>query len=172
MEFLYQNLLYWLGGLYPHLKHFLKLFVEKDDAVWLLFVFNWYEFVFLTRLLFEVIVFVIWLLVDGFGSFIDDSWIVTCKCSIEFIKLSPHFSSLCERELITFMAAKSVALSIEFAIPICLMLLMKQIPMYAESSDEVLTRNTVYFGYENLFWVQISFNFLQFLLIKFGWSFW
>ena len=49
------------------------------------------------------------------------------------------------------MAAKSVALSIEFAIPICLMLLMKQIPMYAESSDEVLTRNTVYFGYENLF---------------------
>ena len=49
------------------------------------------------------------------------------------------------------MAAKSLAVSIEFAIPICLMLLMKQIAMYAESSDEVFTRNTVYFGYENLF---------------------
>ena len=49
------------------------------------------------------------------------------------------------------MAAKSLAVSIEFAIPICLMLLIKQIAMYAESSNEVFTRNTVYFGYENLF---------------------
>ena len=45
----------------------------------------------------------------------------------------------------------NLAVSIEFAIPICLMLLMKQIAMYAESFDEVFTRNTVYFGYENLF---------------------
>ena len=67
MEFLYQNLLYWCGGLYPHLKHFLKLFVEKDDLVRLLFFFILYELVFLTRLLFEVIDFVIWLLVEGFG---------------------------------------------------------------------------------------------------------
>ena len=49
------------------------------------------------------------------------------------------------------MTAKSLAVSIEFAFPICLMLLMKQIAMYAESYDEVFTRNTVYFGYENLF---------------------
>ena len=28
---------HWLGGLYPHLKHFLKLFVEKEDVVRLLF---------------------------------------------------------------------------------------------------------------------------------------
>ena len=49
------------------------------------------------------------------------------------------------------MAAKSLAVSIEFAIPICLMLLMKQSDMYAESSDEVFTRITVYFVNENLF---------------------
>ena len=49
------------------------------------------------------------------------------------------------------MAAKSLAVSIEFAIPIFLKLLRKQIAMYAESSDEVITHNTVYFGYENLF---------------------
>ena len=47
------------------------------------------------------------------------------------------------------MAAKSLAVSIEFAIPICSILLMKQIAMYAESSDDVFIRNTVYFGYEN-----------------------
>ena len=50
----------------------------------------------------------------------------------------------------TFMAAKSLAGFIEFAIPICLMLLMKQIAMYAESSDKVFTRNTVYFVHGNL----------------------
>ena len=37
------------------------------------FFFILYEFVFLSRLLFEVIGFVIWLFVEGFGSFIDDS---------------------------------------------------------------------------------------------------
>ena len=36
------------------------------------------------------------------------------------------------------MAARSLAVSIEFAIPICFMLLMKQIAMYAESSNEDL----------------------------------
>ena len=35
------------------------------------------------------------------------------------------------------MAAKSLAVTIEFAISICLMLLMKQIAMYVESFDEV-----------------------------------
>ena len=45
------------------------------------------------------------------------------------------------------MAGKSLAVSIEFAIPICLMLLMKQIAMYVESLDEVFILNTVYFGY-------------------------
>ena len=49
------------------------------------------------------------------------------------------------------MAAKSLAVTIEFAIPICLMLLMKQIAMYVESFDGVFIRNTVYFGYSNLF---------------------
>ena len=44
------------------------------------------------------------------------------------------------------MAAKSLAVFIEFAIPICFMLLMKQIAMYIESFDEVVIRNTVYFG--------------------------
>ena len=49
------------------------------------------------------------------------------------------------------MSAKSLAVSIEFTIPICLILLIKQIAMYVESSNEVFIRNTVYFGYENLF---------------------
>ena len=49
------------------------------------------------------------------------------------------------------MAAKSLPVFIKFAIPICLMLLMKQIAMYAESSDEVFSRNTVYLGNEHLF---------------------
>ena len=65
--------------------------------------------------------------------------------------LYQNLLSLCERELITFMTAKFLAVSIEFAIPICLMLLLKQIAIYAEFSDEVFIRNTVYFGYENLF---------------------
>ena len=69
------------------------------------------------------------------------------------------------------MAAKSLAVSIEFAIPICLILLIKQIAMYVKSSNEVFIRNTVYFGYKNLFRVQILFHFLQFLLIKFACSF-
>ena len=41
------------------------------------------------------------------------------------------------------MAAKSLAVSIEFAIPICLMLLMEQIAMYVEFFDEVFIRNTL-----------------------------
>ena len=49
------------------------------------------------------------------------------------------------------MAAKSLAVFIEFAIPICFMLLMKQIAMYGESFVEVFIRNTVYFAYSNLF---------------------
>ena len=69
------------------------------------------------------------------------------------------------------MAAKSLAVSIEFAIPICLMLSMKQIAIYVESFNELFIRNAVYFGYSNLFSVQISFNFLQFLLIEFSWTF-
>ena len=51
------------------------------------------------------------------------------------------------------MPAKSLAVSIEFAIPICLVLLIKPIAMYVESSDEFFIRNTVYFGFENLFYV-------------------
>ena len=46
---------------------------------------------------------------------------------------------------------------------ICLMLLMKQIATYVESSNEVFIHNTVYFGNSNLLRVQISFNCLQFL---------
>ena len=49
------------------------------------------------------------------------------------------------------MAAKSLAVTIEFAIPVCLMLLMIQIAMYVESFDQVFIRNTVYFGYSNFF---------------------
>ena len=49
------------------------------------------------------------------------------------------------------MAAKSLAVSVEFAIPICLILLLKQIAMYTETSNEVFIRNAVHFEYENLF---------------------
>ena len=45
------------------------------------------------------------------------------------------------------MSAKSLAVSVEFAIPICFMLLIKQIAMYVESFDKVFISNTVYFGY-------------------------
>ena len=69
------------------------------------------------------------------------------------------------------MSAKSLTVSIDFAIPICLILLIKQTAMYFETSNEVFIRNTVYFEYKNLFWVQISFNSLQTLLMKFGCSF-
>ena len=65
--------------------------------------------------------------------------------------MSSHFSSLFDRELIIFMGAKSLAVSIEFAIPICLIFLITQTAMYSESSSKVFIRNTVYFGYENLF---------------------
>ena len=47
------------------------------------------------------------------------------------------------------MAAKSLAVSIEFAIPIHLTLLINQIFVYVESSNKVFIRNTVYFGYKN-----------------------
>ena len=97
---------------------------------------------------------------------------MTCKWSSEFIKRSSHFSSLCDKELIICTTTKSLAVSVGFTVPICLILLTKEVSMYVESSNEVFIRNTIYFGYEHLFSVQISFNPLQILPIKFGWPFW
>ena len=44
------------------------------------------------------------------------------------------------------MAGKSLAVFIEFAVPIFFMLVMKQIAMYVESFNVDFIRNTVYLG--------------------------